>query len=190
MTTAVPTVLVVDDEEHLAELYSLWLSEVSDVRTATSAAEALDRMDDDVDIVFLDRRMPDRSGDEVLAEIEAAGYTCRVAMVTAVDPGFDIVEMPFDTYLVKPVNRERLQEAVAQLQALDAYSDVVQRQFALAEKRSQLESRHGAEALTASEEYIELCEELSKVSEASADAIRGMDHETFKAALTDISSGE
>ncbi|MFB6105679.1 MAG: response regulator, partial [Halobacteriaceae archaeon] len=61
-----PTVVVVDDEEGIAEAYSYWLSDEYDVRTAQSGAGALETIDEDVDVVLLDRRMPDRSGDEVL----------------------------------------------------------------------------------------------------------------------------
>jgi hypothetical protein len=37
--------------------------------------------------------MPILSGNEVLAAIEERPVDCRVAMVTAVDPDFDIIEM-------------------------------------------------------------------------------------------------
>ncbi len=43
------------------------------------------------------------SGDEVLDTIAERGIDPAVVMVTAVDPDFDIVEMPFDEYLTKPV---------------------------------------------------------------------------------------
>ena len=77
-----------------------------DVRTAYGGEEALEKADEDVDLVFLDRQMPDMSGDDVLERVRERGLDCRVVMVTAVDPDFDIVEMPFDDYLTKPVMRD------------------------------------------------------------------------------------
>jgi CheY-like chemotaxis protein len=60
------TVLVVDDEPQLAELYSMQLAEEYEVRTATGGPEALDLVDEEVDVALLDRRMPRMSGDELL----------------------------------------------------------------------------------------------------------------------------
>lgn len=53
-------------------------------------------IDEDVDVVLHDCRMPDRSGGQTLERIREQGYDCRVAMVTAVDLDFDIVEMDFE----------------------------------------------------------------------------------------------
>ena len=60
------TVLVVDDEPSLAELYSMQHAEEYEVRTATGGPEALDLVDEEVDVALLDRRMPRMSGDELL----------------------------------------------------------------------------------------------------------------------------
>ena len=59
-------VLVVDDESGLADLYAVWLGDDHEVETAYSGQGALEEVTDDTDIVFLDRRMPQMSGDEVL----------------------------------------------------------------------------------------------------------------------------
>ena len=97
------TVLVVDDEEEVADVYALRLRNEYDTRVAYGGEDALETIDVDVDVVLLDRRMPDIPGDEVLEQIREKGYDCRIIMLTAVDPGLDIVEMPFDEYLCKPV---------------------------------------------------------------------------------------
>jgi len=106
------TILVVDDEEAVADAYTAQLRRDYETRTAYGGEEALDEVDDDVDVVLLDRRMPDRSGDDVLDAIRERGLDCRVIMVTAVDPDFDIVDMPFEDYLQKPAGREELVEAI------------------------------------------------------------------------------
>ncbi len=108
------TVLVVDDEREVADVYALRLDSQYETRTAYGGAEALAALDDTVDVVLLDRRMPDTSGDEALAEIRDSGYDCRVIMLTAVDPGRDIVGMPFDDYLCKPVEKDDLVRAIEQ----------------------------------------------------------------------------
>ena len=110
MSEQLPLVLVVEDEPDLADLYAAWLGDEYRVRTAYGGREALDELDeaDEVDAILLDRRMPGLSGDEVLTAVRDRGIDCRVAMVTAVEPDFDILEMGFDDYLVKPVSKDDL----------------------------------------------------------------------------------
>lgn len=110
-----PTVLVVDDDRDVAEAYQFWLSEQYDVRTAGDGREALEAVDDSVDAVLLDRRMPTLSGDEALAEMRDRGVDVPVAMVSAVDPSYDGSDLPSDAYLTKPVTRVELLETVATL---------------------------------------------------------------------------
>jgi DNA-binding response OmpR family regulator len=99
------------------------------VITAYNGTEALDAITDEVDVVLLDRRMPGLAGEEVLEAIREAEYDCRVAMVTAVTPEEDIVEMGFDDYLAKPVDRKRLLETVDRPVELSAYDDLVQEHY-------------------------------------------------------------
>ncbi|MFC7235099.1 HalX domain-containing protein [Halosegnis marinus] len=158
-----PTVLVIDDEPDLADLYAAWLTDEYDVRTAYGGEEGIDAMDGDVDVALIDRLMPDRSGDEVLDRFREGGYDCRVAMVTAVEPDFDIIEMGFDDYLVKPVRRDELQEAVEALLSRSAYDRQVREYYALVSKRAALESQKGDRELADSEAYAELVADIDRL---------------------------
>lgn len=164
-------VLLVDDEERLADMYAKWLEDDYEVVVAYNGEEALEEIDDDVDVVFLDRRMPGMSGDEVLDEIRAQGITCKVAMVTAVDPDFDIVEMGFDDYVVKPVTKDDLYEKVSQLLSRNDYQDKVQKYFALSSKKAALESEKTEEELMESEEFEQLKQELEELREETDDIL-------------------
>ncbi|GGL22935.1 DNA-binding protein [Halarchaeum grantii] len=155
-----PVVMVVDDEERIPEAFAIWLDDDYEVRSATSGEEALEKMDGDVDVVLLDRHMPGLSGDEVLERIRDADYDCRVAMVTGVDPDFDIVEMEFDDYLTKPVGRDDLRSVVERLLSLDEYDRVVTEYFAASKKRAVLESQKPRSALENSDKYDALLADL------------------------------
>jgi CheY-like chemotaxis protein len=75
---AMPVVLVVDDDEDLAETCEYWLEAGQyEARVANSGEEALKVVDETVDVVLLDRRMPTLSGDEVLAELRDRGFDMR-----------------------------------------------------------------------------------------------------------------
>ena len=106
-----PTVLVVDDEEAFAESAALWLEDDYQVRVATDGEAAIEKYDRGVDAVLLDRRMPGLSGDEVLDRLDDAHGDAGIAMMSAVEPDYDVVEMPFDSYLRKPVAKDDIQAA-------------------------------------------------------------------------------
>ncbi|MFB6160267.1 MAG: response regulator [Haloferacaceae archaeon] len=188
MSGQTPTVLIVEDEPELANIYAHQLDDEYEVLTATSGREALDLLDDvgAVDVALLDRRMPNLTGDEVLAEMRDRGHDSRVAMVTAVDPDVDVLEMPFDAYLTKPVTGGDLHETVERLRLLDDYDETVRERFALAEKRAALESAHDPEELADSEEYRRLCERLDDAERRAGETAENLDHETFRAALSDL----
>lgn len=150
------TVLVVDDEQEVADVYALQLENDYDVRVAYGGEAALEAIDDDVDVVLLDRRMPDLSGDEVLDRIRERDIDARVVVVTAVEPDFDIITMEFDDYLVKPVGRRRLVETVDHMLSRARYSDLLDEFYRTANKIATLEAAKSPEELADSEEFERL----------------------------------
>lgn len=81
-----PTVLIADDEAALVELFSTYFENDVIVETALNGDEAIERLDDTVDVVLLDRRMPRMSGDEVAEYIRENGLDCKITFVSAVAP--------------------------------------------------------------------------------------------------------
>jgi len=157
-TSGRPTVLIVDDERDIADIYTLQLQDSYDVRTVYGGPEAIEAIDETVDVMLLDRRMPELSGNDVLDRIRAEGHDCRVVMVTAVDPQFDIIEMPFDDYLCKPVDKETLLAAIEQQLTAKQYDETVSELFRATSKLTVLESEMSGAELEASEEYQRLKE--------------------------------
>jgi len=136
-----PAVLVVDDEDSVREAYTMYLESASyEVVTAATGGEALIELGPEIDVVLLDRRMPGMSGDEVLEHIEEWESHCRVAMVTAVDPGDDIVDMGFDDYLNKPVSKDELLDTVEQLLLFDRYETLLSEYHSVVRKYALLRS--------------------------------------------------
>jgi DNA-binding response OmpR family regulator len=158
-----PTVMIVEDEHELADLYTGFLREQYDVLTAYSGEEALELVDDDVDVVLLDRRMPVVSGNEVLAGIEDEDVETRVAMVTAVNPDFDIIDLRIDDYLVKPVTRGEVIDTVDRLLTIDEYNARVQELTSKKLKRNVLEVEKTTAELTDSEEFQRLTTEIERL---------------------------
>jgi DNA-binding response OmpR family regulator len=180
------TVLVVEDQEKLADLYETWLAAEYHVRIAHTMKEAEELLDGDIDVALLDRRLPGGSGGDVLKMIRDAGIDARVAMVTAVDPDFDILEMGFDDYVVKPVTETDLRGIVGGLLDRDRYSDDVQHYYALASKRATLESEKSADELDASPEYDELLAELTDLQASLRDRAGELDESDYEALFREL----
>jgi len=189
--TAQSTVLVVEDEDDVAKSYEIWLEAEYDVRRATDGSTALSKLDDEVDVVLLDRMMPGLSGKEVLDRIEEGEYDPRIAMVTAVDPDFDIIGMGFDDYVTKPPSREGLLDTVAALLERNQYADSVQKYRSLVAKRSALEAEKPQNELAGTEEYEQLEAEIEQLkSGLEADEDHLLDDATFMGQLRDLSEDD
>ena len=183
-----PVVLVVDDDRDVADLYSEYLAESYEVRTAYGGEEALELADDDVSVVLLDRRMPDRSGDEVLEALRERGFEGQVVLLTAVSPDVDVVEMGLDDYVVKPASPAEIEAVVSRMVSLEGESEPHREFAALVSKKLAIESRLGTSDLQASEEYQGLLQAIEQrrqeigpevatrlMADASAAVFGGMD---------------
>jgi two-component system response regulator AdeR len=179
-----PIVLIVEDEPDVAETYRLWLDADYEVRMAQSGDEGLDELDGSVDVVLLDRMMPGLSGDEVLERIRDRGLSCRVAMVTAVEPDFDILEMGFDAYLCKPIKSARLHETVENLLDRSEYDDLLQEYYSLVEKQATLEAAKSSAELTDNEDYRDVQARTDELEGTLSETLDGIDSdEDFIATL-------
>ena len=124
------TVSNVDDDESLLEGFEGYLHDVGRVLAADGGVAGLDRLDETVDIVLLDRRMPDRSGDEGLETIRERGYSCPVVMITAVAPDEVTASLRFNESVTKPVSEEELRQVVHHALQLSRRDVLVQEYFA------------------------------------------------------------
>ena len=185
--TEQPVVLIVEDERSVAEGYELLLQDLFVVKWASDGPEALAMIDDTVDVVLLDRMMPKMSGGAVLSEIRDRGLDCRVAMVTAVEPDFDIIEMGFDDYLTKPPSKEELRRTVARLVERSNLDNELQEYHSLIARKSALQTEKPIEELGKSEEYAALLDQIDTRSEDLETMLGDMSSDTdFVGAVREI----
>jgi DNA-binding response OmpR family regulator len=91
-------------------------------------------VDGDVDVVLLDRRMPGKSGEEVAEAIEERGLDCVVAVASAAPPEQDVLSLPCDAYLEKPVVGRELEDWIERLSRRRRYEPEVREFAALVSK--------------------------------------------------------
>ncbi|MFB6183984.1 MAG: response regulator [Haloarculaceae archaeon] len=178
------TVLVVDDEQEVADVYSLRLQSEYTVKTAYGGTQALEKIDEDIDVVLLDRRMPDLSGDDVLDELESSDLNPRVIMLTAVDPDFDILDMGFDDYLRKPVDKDDLVSAIEQQLSAQRYDERVEKYLELSSKLALLEDEKSAHELDDNAEVAELRKRVDALGAEIDESVSEIDD--FDAAFRDL----
>lgn len=183
-----PAVLVVEDEQGLADLYTEWLSEEYTVQTAYTGEEAMEMLEAGFDVLLLDRRMPGLSGDDVLDHIREEALDCRVVIVSAVEPDFDVIELGFDDYLVKPVSEEDLIHAVERMQKRRDYDRDLQRYFALVSKKATLEVEKRSDELENNTEYQTLTEEIDELRDQVDTTLTALDQDDMRAVLRDTAS--
>jgi DNA-binding response OmpR family regulator len=135
-----PTVLLIEDDRDLADTYSLWLEPEYDVRTAYTGSGGLTRYDSGVDIVLLDRRIPGCTAASIMQHMDQRDVDDQRAFLTSIEPGHEIVDIPCDEYLTKPVTKSKLRETVEELRIRTQLDEDFQRYFTLVSKATALEN--------------------------------------------------
>jgi DNA-binding response OmpR family regulator len=161
------TALVVEDDPDLADLYAAWLRQVGcTVHVARSRAGAFDLVDeheDGLDLVVLDRRLGDGSGDDVLDYLRAVHPAARAVMLTGVSPDLDILDMPFNEYLVKPVTQSEFTATVLEVVARSRYVSHVDELYVALRKLTLLQSNRSETELLEDPEYLALLDEVESL---------------------------
>lgn len=157
-------VLIVEDEANLAASYEAWLSEEHEIVTTHTARQGKSLLDDSVDIVLVDRRLPYEPGSHVLDCIQYRDLECMVTMVRAVQPEFEMDRLPFDEYLVKPIAREELRATVDELLLRSSVDIDRQELLSLLSRKIALEDENSHAALAEAPAYQQLQKKIQLVN--------------------------
>jgi len=110
-----PTVFIVDDETLLLRTLSNALRdegyEVFSAQSVEGGASVLSELEQDVDVMVLDVKLPDRSGLDLLEEQRTGGYVGPVIVMTAFDsPDSErrCRQLSVDSYLRKPFDLDAM----------------------------------------------------------------------------------
>lgn len=148
-------ILVVDDNDDLRELYSLWLDDSHTVTTAHDGLEALETLSDAFDLVLLDRNMPGPDGLDIARTMRAEGFDGGIVIVSSEQIDFEVPSSPVDNYLEKPADRSDFEHVVEQT-VKQKLQSTLNEYYALTESLASVEARYiGSD--------IEECEEFAAV---------------------------
>jgi two-component system response regulator AdeR len=160
-----PTVLVVDDDPSMVSLYEALLSDRARVRSAHGVAGAGDHLDGAIDAALLDRQLGDGVGDELAV---AAPSLCATALVTGVRPGPELVDVPVEDYLRKPVDGDAVLDLLEVLLARRSLDPPARACAAMLSKRAVLERQYDRSSLLEHPQYRRLRVRLARRREQGA----------------------
>lgn len=108
-------VLIVDDTKNIRVLLKTCLElrnyKVISVENGKAALQILSKEGENIDLVFLDIRMPEMNGTDVLRLIREMGILCPIIIMTAyatVKNAIDCTKLGAVAYLQKPFSPERI----------------------------------------------------------------------------------
>ncbi|MCK5224779.1 sigma-54-dependent Fis family transcriptional regulator, partial [Candidatus Calescamantes bacterium] len=128
-------ILIVDDEQAIRKTFNMVLSYADhSVVEARTAEEALQKIKGDAfDVVFLDVKLPKRSGLEIVPDIKKASSGTYIIVITGhgnVVDAVDAMKMGVYDYMEKPVSVEKIKFLLNNIgeekSILTAYSQLLQ----------------------------------------------------------------
>lgn len=163
-------ILIVDDERPLLESYAAMLGTRYDVATAATGEDALETVDENTDVVLLDRRLPEYTGREVLTEIHEREIDTQVLFCSAVVPDTDILSIELDGYLHKPVGTDELIDAIETQLDEREHPEPVREYLRLERVKAVLDDAQTRSQLNSSEQYQRLLDRLERKEQTLDDS--------------------
>lgn len=176
-------VLIVEDDRDLADYFTEVLEDRYTVRTAYDGFHGLVLYDADVDVVLLDRNLPELQGQQIVEHLREYGDPCRVVMVTGVKPTVDILDMGIDDYLIKPVTKDQLKETVDTMLSLSSYDRELAKLYTLSNKLAVLRKSNPVEELESDESYQDLLNQIDRQSKRVDQVYHEMEDNSFDVLL-------
>ncbi|EMA10101.1 HoxA-like transcriptional regulator [Haloarcula vallismortis ATCC 29715] len=162
---------MIDDDKDYRQLYKLWLPEECEIIEAGDGRAGLQRIDDSIDAVLLDRQMPNLGGEAVAEKLRQRAATPAVVMISSVKPDVDILDIPVDSYLRKPADQDTLLSVLSTVRTRCKYEARRRDLLALADRCATVSDAVRATALAESEAYQRAVERLDQHGVTLADAV-------------------
>ena len=110
-------IMICDDEEGVRESLKLILGETHDLAVVDGGQQALHTLEHakDIELIFMDIKMPKVNGLDVLTEIKSKYPKIKIIMVTgyrSVEAATEATRLGASGYIIKPFKSEEILDAV------------------------------------------------------------------------------
>lgn len=180
------TILAIDEHPEYRRRYERRLDDRHTVHTAESGAAALERLDDGIDVALVCQDLSDTTCDDILTTIRAAGYDCRVAVVSGTEPTEDLIDRGFDAQIDRPLHQEDLNDTVERLLARSSYESNLQELYRLCAQRAKARADGGQDGDQSSSEVAELEERIRELREAVDEDVSAFEATDYRASFRDL----
>jgi len=181
-----PVVLIAVAESERAAHYADWLDDRFDPHVVGTAQEAMESLEAEPALLLLDRRLPDRPGDDVLGAVRAADLTTRVAMLTSRDVELDHLDV--ETVAPYPEDEDAFADVMESLRAEPGLERAVRSYRRLAERRAALAEELEEQAADSRTDYQTLSAKLTAQRDRIVDRLDRL--AAIDEPRTDTGSGE
>ncbi len=139
------TTILVDDEQEASDSLEILLSEYPKIKILRKISNPIDifpaLMNTKVDLIFLDIKMPNITGIELLSNIREYNSSVAVVFVTAFDNyAMNAVKLNAFSYLLKPICRVELKTVVGKI--LNHYKSRIQHETISNPKKILIKSKN------------------------------------------------
>lgn len=142
-----PSVLILEDERMVADIFTEYFSGSYDVQYVRTGEEAIDAYThDEHDLLIIDRKLEQMSGDAAAAQIRAEHEQQLILCVSGVEPGDEIAELAVDDYIHKPVEEEEMKTRLELLLTRAELDATARTYLSLRSKQIALLDMHGKAA--------------------------------------------
>jgi len=158
-TTA--TVLLADPDRRITGMYRQWLVDRYNVLRAHDADELDTRLDDSVDVLFLDEGFQGMEPESFVADCREY---CRVVLLVDDRPEFDLLDVPCDELLRKPLVRSSAIETISEQFTRMGEPDERRELASLTARQSLFETVYAPERLEVEDNFEWLCERQTELA--------------------------
>lgn len=153
-------VLLVENDPESVDRHAEWLADDYAVRTAIDGETALERFDPDVDVVLLDRQLPDMSGGGLLGRLRTREGDPAVGMLVGREPDRRVTQLAVEEFAIRPLDREAFRTLVARLARRRTVDEAVDAYLGLLDRKRSMEGSADAETLDDDANYRAVSGEL------------------------------
>ena len=188
VSNAKPVVLLVEDEQELADQYVEWLAEDWAIDVKTAVEPGLDELSARPAVVLIGENA-DEDAEQLRDLVRERDQSVRMAFIGRDERSLEPVEDGPVAWLCDSVSRETLRETVDALSLRVTYDELMAEYYDLAFERARMAAAHDGDTPEDHERFRELEDRLLAIRTALDDVLADLsDHDSYVELCSELRS--